>query len=262
MYQLAWPILGLLVLFALPAAAQKKLPAAAAPTPNLDAEYLPKGFTGDNIAAVFRELLVHFADKDEYETTQQYQQRLSAGYEKYKNKIYFFRFKPPELPGVNDYDTYYYPTYDADNQALTVEVPSSGIGVYREVPIAGTVAASRYVARNRFGVGTTVTRYTGNLYRIDFKWEPREVKTHIKMPPGQAKVIAERISICFVGSPIYPEWSKDSKHIVVSRAPSGKEPTMDYPIEDLTRTHSINMKIHSIWFYDRVTRKVLAKVTQ
>jgi hypothetical protein len=135
---------------------------------------------------------------------------------------------------------------------------SKGSSSEREVNISGNISTSRYKASNRFGVSTTITRYVGHLYDIVFDWKPGKIKAKITAPPSQAKALSYRLAVLFIGK---PKAEKDSESMVTSYESMGLTPTMDFPYEDLTRSHTIYIDIMSVCVYDRVTIKVLAKVS-
>ena len=226
---------------------------------SLDAEYLPRGFVGDDIAITYKQMYSQMAPKGEYESSDQYRVRIAKAVEKYKDRVLVFRFKPVHMPGLNDDYALYFPSYNADDQELTVDIPAKGPSDGKEVNISGAVTASRYTARNRFGASATITRYAGHLYDIVFEWKPGKIRAKIKIPPAQAKLVTDRLSMLFIGK---PKIKKEGERMVESYEPMGLAPTMDFPYEDLTRSHQISMDIISIWIYDRVTMKVLAKVSQ
>jgi hypothetical protein len=221
---------------------------------NPDAEYLPKGFVGDSIIAVYAELIKSLGPKGEYESTQQYQARLAEAAKRHKDRLFAFRFKPVHLPGVNDNYAFYFTEYDADKQELIFDIPSRG----NEVEMAATVRSSKYKASNRFGVSTFITKYEGHIYQIAVASGP-DLTIKIKMPPAQARGVRDRLSVLFLCS---LNTDKDASKIITDFEGLGLTPTMDHPYEDLTETHQLSVKVKSIWVYDRITMRVLAKANQ
>ena len=253
-------IIIVLALFAISAPAQRKpsRPATAQKF-NLNAEQLPRGFVGDNIAVIYGQMYSRMRPKGEYETTDQYRTRLAGAIEAYENRLLAFRFKPPHMPEVNDDYAFYFVDYNADAQEMTVRVPSKGDPEELEVNVAGTVSRSTYKAQNRFGVSAAVTRYKGRLYDIVFKWKPGRIRFKFEIPPAQAKIIGDRITTLFIGT---PKTGRPYKSMIRHYDAMPIGPTMDYPYEDLTETSTIVMDMKEIWIYDRVTMKVLAKEKQ
>lgn len=220
--------------------------------PALDSEYLPRGFVGDDIAETYDQMYDLMGPKNEYESSEHYRARFETAYAKYKSQDFFIRVKPPHMPGVND--GFYLTKYDADGNELMVEIPSNEFFGTYEMTVGGSVRASRYKARNSFGVATTVTRYVGDRYVIVFDWARGGIRVRLKMSPSEAKLVRGRISVLLVGTP-----AVKGGRVAVSYNPTAENPTISNPFEDLTLSHQISMNIRSIWLYDRVTMKVLTK---
>jgi hypothetical protein len=243
-------------------ASHQKRPASVrhASPPSLAAESVPRAFNGDDIITAFGEIYREIRPQGEYETTEQYKTRLAGANDKYERRTFFFRFKPPLISGLNDDDAFYYTTYSADTQELSVQIPSHpdpSLYDVLEVIIGGSVSTSRYQATNKFGVKTTVTRYVGHLYGIRFYWKSHALGAKIKVAPGEARVLRDRLSILFIGHPI-PE--KYSGRMARSFESTAAEPTITYPREDRVMRHFIYFELKSVWIYDRVTGKVVAKL--
>lgn len=220
--------------------------------PALDSKYLHRGFLGDDIAQMYDLMYDLMGPKNEYESSEQYRARFDKAYAKYKSQDFFIRVKPPHMPGVNN--GFYLTKYDADANELIVDIPSiEFFGTY-EMTVGGSVRASKYKARNSFGVATTVTRYLGDRYVIVFDWARGGIRVRLKMSPQEAKLARDRISILLVGTP-----AVRGGRVAVSYKSTAQDPTLTNPFEDLTLSHQINMNIRSIWLYDRVTMKVLTK---
>jgi hypothetical protein len=229
----------------------------------MDAESLPRSFTGDDIVAVFSAMYSEMKPKGEYERSKEYNARVAAAADKYKDRVFFFRFKPPHMPGLNDEYAFYTTRYDADAQEMAVEVKGRTGWKQLEVTVDGRVSRSKHRASNRFGVSTLVTSYVGDLYDIEFDCNDPAVTVKFKIPASQARLARNNISVLFIGRPkMRKDVGKDSESMVKSFPPMGLAATMDSPYEDLTRSHLINMDVTGVWVYDRSTMRVLGKLNR
>lgn len=228
--------------------------------PSSDAEYMPKGFVGDNISLTYKQMFSQMKPKDEYESSGQYSARLAEGIKKYQDHVFFFLFKPPLMPGINDDFAVYRTNYDADSQQLAIDIPSKGsLGEELEVTLDGSVTTSRHRASNRFGASTIITRYTGNLYGIVFDWKSRNIRVPVKVSPAEAKTLRNRIAIVFIGA---PKMKSGFGSMVKTYEPMPAGASMTNPYEDIVWSHHICVDVKSVWVYDRVTMKVLARLNR
>jgi hypothetical protein len=227
---------------------------------------LPKNYTGHDLVSIFNALKNRkiSAQKGEYETTEQYKQRVQN--EEQKPLI--------GLLGVNDIFSFVVnpeSKYNADSQTLTIVVKTTGVlnGFKTDNSRAGILGPtlyykkSTYMGSNAFGASTEIEKIlmlkvvlafsnisalpldkpTYGEKNIEFKLE--------NIKPEIAKVIREQLQVAFIYK------LEEPYHSVGSMI---HEPTRDEPRDSSFIIENVLATSKAIWVFNKVNGEILLKV--
>jgi hypothetical protein len=183
--------------------------------------------------------------KDEFETTAQYQKRLREMdvQNPFVNKIYAFAVLPTSV------------TYNADTQTFSLEF-RPGLAAHNVNYVYATLKQGAkdmgdYTAQNAFGATFTVTRSLFSIFQL---WLPRgEGPTNCAksaaVPPPEARTLKSNIFALAVVKTLQP---------YVSVTTTFTEATFSEPHENTNETAAIFGSLLEVRFYDRLGGRVLA----
>lgn len=216
---------------------------------------LPPNFEGVNHIKLYDEIFKHFEgiSKSEYETSEQYSNRLIERFGKYQDKLVYFTTRT--IPQS-------YLKYDADSSRIIVDVPElldlmySGDDVtednlllsmdYKE---SKDVRKSKYYNRSVTVTSTIIKNYyVSNDVLLDSLKSNGMIFNDITIP--QAKLLKQNCRVLIVGT---------MKSPFVGFGSNSTEATMSEPFERLTSEKSFLLNNKEIWFYDYPTGKIYKK---
>jgi hypothetical protein len=248
---------------------------------------VPATFTGSDFQNIYSTLLRTpvIKDKGEFETTDQYNQRISD-----LSKIVFssketasdelvFVFRPEkDLSILNDDLS---SSYDADEETLTISLKPTKVAAYESKPGNKAVGAKQldfesfiaksgsykdegeYVASNAFGATRKVEKSSFRRFKLainninqfsNFKASTysSEFKVRLYLPLPKAKEAKENLSVLYIAKLVKPFYTIDSYKI---------KPTIDKP-SDLDFTSVVLISdVREIWFFNGLTGEIYTKLS-
>jgi hypothetical protein len=162
-------------------------------------------FSGDNLSTVITRLKSVATPKGEFETTEQYQQRIAKAGEQFT----FVVPKPPSDPDAPLYYQYAEAKYDADTQIMTVEMPVAGLAEMDKDELKQFLAVtlnakvtpqSGYVGVNAFGVRKAIRKQQVSMLGIAIEgtihelYSTRTFGGSFSIPPEQAQEVKPALS--------------------------------------------------------------------
>lgn len=213
---------------------------------DVNLEKLPPHFYGHDVEALVGPLQERgHPTKGEFETTQEYEQRLKQLSEK------------PVLGNlrVDSYYAFKADTefdYDADRQSLGLSVKAKTIrGDLLMLFLHSTDQHLRsYTAKNAFGAEVEVNVEDDEYYSLEFDNGP-DIGVYIAMAPTDAEKAKPSINalvVCKLKPPF------------VDLRTDYHRATFDSPFSGSSKYYDIFIEVRAIWFYDFESGQVLAKV--
>jgi hypothetical protein len=181
-------------------------------------EKLPPLFSGHDIYAVSKAVASQITAKGEYETTAQYQARLSQAKETFGQKLYAFILETSSIlePKIG---------YDADGERILVELDRGSVSYSsgRDINIKTDYQTERSVGSNAFGVKRVITTLYGKEFYLRYT---NEISTYFILPMSsqEARRIKPLIGLLFVCRVV-----EDDQGRLMSTSPSFKDATIDSP---------------------------------
>jgi hypothetical protein len=204
---------------------------------------LSPNYKGNNIEQVFRQLLTKYPEKGKFETTSEYENKVSSIN---LNEIYAFQIDYPNTTNFK---------YDPDDEILTLNLKTRSIDDADSIIIKAVGnKVSSYVGTNAFGAKTVIKKYTGVLYGLIPQKEI--LSNNINIKPAEAKKHLNTLKVLLICKAFSP-------YILKPPAFTGAYydgPTFSDPIEIDYVAKIINVEILELWIYDYKTGKILEKI--
>lgn len=225
------------------------------PTFDASRKSLPPHFTGNDFRSLYQRLSI--APKGEFETTDEYQARLSA----VPRATYAFRVPKVKI------------SYAADEQLLNVEFYTdffhSGWELaYSESMLVVAVSETEtghYVGSNAFGATRLVKKVTSREWGIRLRSkEFSSIDLKIPMPTARARVAKSRVAVvavCEVGPESVPA-RMTGEQFEDMHAATGfniSSATIDAPTDLKSYFYVIEARVLGLWAYDTETGEVFGK---
>lgn len=246
---------------------------------DIKATALPFGYTGHDIIALYNRLSKAFPPKGEYESTEEYHRRLRG---EYPNETFAFL--------IENVSTAISASYDPDDQNMLIKINADGarnhdgfrermsksespsshydlISAYETVIKVRHIrgASEKYMARNKMGAKTVVTKLTGKEYGIGLNNKglfampgysiTRTRNITLKIPPEEARDLKSNLGILLICR-VRP-WGDPFAYSF--RSVYHSEPTMNSPTELSFSQYFVNVDLLEIWIFNRRTGTVCAK---
>jgi hypothetical protein len=225
-----------------------------------DPTSLGPGFLGHDIKAVVASLSKSVPEKSEFETTEQFADRLASV--QIQKQYIFVNDPATDAHPIDDYSSAGAFEYDADVQAFKRTVTMfyfDGRFAVRTI----RMAAGQFVASNAFGVRTTVSRFEKTVYELQIKESspffekggPNEtlVLINLTVPMEVATAAAAKSHLrlallCTLTS------------MEVQRDDSVDDATIDHPVELHWHERILPVRIDRIFVFDNRTGRILTVV--
>lgn len=256
-------IIAVCLAFGLPSAdleAQRKstrktvAPSFAMAPFDLNVDKLPAGYLGHNIAALFSLLQRIAPEKREFESTAAVRQRLEVVD---KEKLYAFAEDAYKWKNNPECDLH----YNADKAAWEVQCNTLAL-----ISIdSGQTYLGTYRGSNAFGVSKTIQKVRRVLYWLNNHSKLKKPKSYflsndleftLPMQPAQAKTARDRMRILYICKLFSPE---NHPGFAYERE-FYFEPRIDDPEEVEGIEKNINVRMISMWVYDKFTGEILLKL--
>lgn len=244
---------------------------------------LPPTFQGHDLAklySVLEQRSLSSSKKDEFETTEEYSERIRAEQTKviidslFANSVYAFKARDCK------------PQYDADKQTFFAQCklspfaqqPSLRSDFPRNIKAVSWRFESKdlgsYTGTNAFGVSAEVSRSQLISYNIAIhNWDEFPLEEVIdkddplapfldkkkafllqmELPPAKAKLLKPSISALFVCTLAPPFVSKFEDYSAA---------TLDNPLSVIYTTYYVHARLVEVWFYNETTGEVLKKIKE
>ena len=231
---------------------------------NLSTDNLPKNYQGNNTVKIYQKIKNKTKEKDEFEATEKYKERIITAISIEENSCYTFTG-----------DILYDCKYDADTQTLTIPLwpsrKSEDIikgGNNLKLPFLKTnlenFQSSTYTGTNAFGATIKISKKRGDFYGIavlnneDLVMGDSLLIIH-NIPPNKDRVetLKKCINRLVIWKPKRPEGS--DKLIEKDSIYEYKRPTFDSPYDETFGGYWIFGEILEIWIYDKDSGKILWK---
>jgi hypothetical protein len=218
---------------------------------------LPQGFEGDSIQRLYDRLNAVKAPKGEFETSDQYQQRINR---KDTGRYAFVLNNAFAGPTMK---------YDADKGEYEIQiledfgaiVDYNRVGAARAISIVKTSVNGSYKATNRFGAVTTVNTMSTDAYAISLQnrsgggpGEERVRRFRLPVSIAEAPAMKDQLGVLFVcelfTGPGFQTFSGSASISGTFWDPSELRESYSY----------VRVNLLSVWLFDRRTRRVLMKV--
>lgn len=256
----------------------KKTTAYSTTSFNLNLVKVPVDYKGIDPILLYNKLEVVAKKqvKSEFETSSQYNERINIENE---NPIIHKLNKDSILAFCIKVDYDFKTNYDAENQLLSIKKELKNYTNYNEylsfdykrksVQIKSVqIKAGNYIGSNGFGASQDIRETESNEYHLlidnwrSFDTSGTEYVTNIgtkfNLNTTIAKQIVESIQTnnvvigcLFIGKLSYPFSCIGYSH---------SKPTIDYPFDFTTNIKYINLHVLEIWFYNKLTGEIYAKL--
>ena len=241
---------------------------------DLSTQRLPHSFLGHDPRAIYEIVAARFGPKSEFETTQQYKERLRLK----KEKPLFGDVSVSDILGSttdhsNDNSTGTAEmVYDADHQVFRVTAWMSEVetdplvSTERETRQAITVRAVReykgsYVGENAYGAKTDIVKVDQNIYCLIFN-NPEDfgiaressltkIMLAVNMDVARAKVAKRNLRTLLLYRLVNPFSQEKKDHIY---------PKIDNPRDGEFNHYYLNAKVEAIWLYDFESGEIYSKI--
>ncbi len=236
---------------------------------DLSMESLPSLFQGNDVVEIYKSLSDKLKGKGEFETTDEYNKRISEGISKpisgNLTKDSLFAFVASEIEKK----------YDADKQLLNVKaklsdswsiiamsgIVAGGKGGYGIECKSSTKTEGTYSATNALGTKKEVEKFKSEKYyvvptnynKFSLKDEIiyKILSTDIKMDTQTAIKVKESLRVLLVGKIVKPYIDSGIQII---------EPSYSSPIDGVIKNMAVKMEIAEIWYFDANSGKVFLKI--
>ncbi|GGH62149.1 hypothetical protein GCM10010975_26550 [Comamonas phosphati] len=228
---------------------------------DLKSDALPPKFKGYKCSDIVKGLKSLNAVKDEFETRQQFEDRLLTGSTRALNgsitavdPMVFVRQKDVAIK------------YEAESQSFkgSIYLGRSGMirsenGLFEAEALEVLGKSSRsYEATNGYGAKALVQEANATVCGVLFKtsqgkksWESLRLNFDFPMEPGQAREAKEFMRIAFVGALMLPYLGTYASFV---------EPTISSPYASNTTGDAVVMRLDEAWVFNGRTGQIYAKV--
>lgn len=229
---------------------------------------LSPGFAGNDIAVIYNALRSVELDKSEFETTQQFHERMNS--ERAKPIVGSLKYDSIFAFEVTPVDT----NYDADRKALHIELDLNNVWKSefktddRRFALTSVQASSSTdgVGTNAFGAARSMTTTSYLSYELAFNrlnsrplvahyrhgdFLDQKISDSVPMQPDDASALTANIGallICKLARPF------------VSEAQLYKQATLDDPTESYMTERYVYVVPLALWFYQKNTGRIITKI--
>jgi hypothetical protein len=217
------------------------------------AKTFPRGYSGNNIVAIYELLSKAFPPKDEFESTEAYRKRLQAPYPKeFFNFVIGKKFHNFDVNVTTSPNIYIH--YDPDTQNMNISINAGdgeGVVIIKDI----SVPVGKYLGSNKFGVKVVVRKIDSRKYCIRLSNIFRGKEINFKISPEEGRDLKNNLGILFV--------CKISPHgdppVYYFSSFNQIEPTIDYPTEINESEFQVNVDIYEIWTFNHRTGTIYSK---
>lgn len=211
----------------------------------------PKGYSNDDIVAVYNDLKQNYAPKSEFETQAAYEKRMQTSY---KGKAKFFFTKEMYAVVAPGAMGYYYLGYDADNQIVTLKRILKL--VKGKIKIKRThYNRKKYEASNAYGAKAIVTSHEGTDYGIFVENKSKfEENIEFTLPSDDAKALKNNFGIMFAC-----ELKPDTKKGYFKQDFTYLEASFSFPDSYSFSEHYIRVDVTEVVIFNNKTGTVYLK---
>lgn len=237
-----------------------KSPSYATQPFDVNGESLPPNYLGHNCRAVAKAILNLKPNKDEFETTVAFKERVAN-----------IAVKP--ILGsltIGDYvafleeDSKITSQYDADNGNLWIGGhPTSGKIYVQAMPVTSVLIESKLIPQSTASTSNTSSS-NSNVKKLSFDvcalGFPQfgspirfdDYKTSVSMSPDEARSTKENIGVLYVGKLSNPYWVKYSDYL---------KPTSLNPTEVYWSGDTLILQDIQVWLFNKTSGRVLQKIS-
>ena len=234
---------------------------------NTDISVLPKGYKGDDIVSIYNFLSNKYPKKDEFETKEAYESRISSNI---SNVVFSFvrdRVDKYRFSWNSDYLK-----YSPETEMMTIDIPTNpSSSVHNNINIIKIKRTNEKtkgsIGQNAFGAKVSVSLYTGMDYGIYPEGGYKKITFRVK--PEEGRVLKQDyglLLICKISpnmKTIYP--FQDTEMIpkeIIGVGREGKSPTIDSSYELMFRNYFISVRVMEIWVFNKKTGYIYFKDKQ
>jgi hypothetical protein len=219
-------------------------------------EKIPVPFLGHDIEQVYKAFAMrkNAKEKDEFETTDNYQRRLSM----WATKPIFGSVCQDSLLAFVASPTI---KYDADSQTLTVKIEPSNVYTILGkddnrrwgIPIKRVSTRQKSIKQNAFGVKVQVEEFYNKRFElaINDMEEKKIFYLQINMGPVEAKAAKNKIAVLILAKPVDPYISSGATLI---------NATFNDPTEYFSEIYYIDVNLKEIWFFNKTTGEIIERI--
>lgn len=241
----------------------------------LNLEKLPPNYMGNDFTKVFSSLVENFKSKDEFETTEAFEQRTASAIE----KILFGNIKPFSILSFR-YDSIE-SQYNADTQILSVfikvrplysveNIIKGEATNIRAIQVKSSVIKElgTYEGQNAYGAKITIAKSEDYQFTLainnvrDFRsylsaktdrFAPPDtnLEINLNLPPAEAKAAKVNLSCLFIFSPKKPFVGVDFQQL---------SPKFDFPHDVKIYNSYLQGRLIGIWLFNRSTGGIYKKI--
>ncbi len=217
---------------------------------------LPFDYMGNDVAALYRSLERIDLNKSEFETTEQYLNRVKATI---PDHIYAFKI---DTVGVSKPSK-----YNADLQELDIELPSETISGYElrsssygsltAVPIKWNADTSPYTGKSKRGITKRVEKIASDNYQLVIdrgSFQPLRISVPLSVDYARKeKYNLEVLLICQLNLSLLKQ------KLIASERRQIKRPTVSDPRDYSETKKYITVELEEIWIYNPYSGEILKK---